>query len=169
MAIYSILKGPNRVSIHDDSASLSLSFMLGDIGLHKILNIFGGNNFWHLTNLFWSVTIKKMYATLKIWNIKSPNFNLPEAIWCQVQVSSVQHLYSTLRVCGTGFLMCFTVHYAPQINHLAVSCQYERKPPSPRSTPWGAYRSTSLIWHWSSYNHLQYSPVLSLTGTTTDC
>ena len=37
-----------------------------------------------------------------------------------------------------------------------MSCQYERETPSPRSTPWGAYRSASHKQHRSSfYNCLQ--------------
>ena len=51
--------------------------------------------------------------------------------------------------------MHFTLH-AALANHLTVSHQYEKEPPSPRSTPWGAYRSTRLMQHRSFlYNCLQ--------------
>ena len=45
--------------------------------------------------------------------------------------------------CSGHFQDCFTI-FAAQA-HLTVSCHYGRQPPSPRSTPWGAYR----------YNHLE--------------
>ena len=41
-----------------------------------------------------------------------------------------------------SFQMHFTIA-AAEANHYSVSHQYEREPPSPRSTPWGAYRSAS--------------------------
>ena len=54
------------------------------------------------------------------------------------------------------FRDCFTMH-AAKANYLTMSCQYEREPPSPRSTPWGAYRSAS---HFVQYTQLQSSSVL---------
>ena len=49
--------------------------------------------------------------------------------------SSLWHLYSTFKSLWYRLSNALTVYYAAQANHLAVSCQYERKPPFPRSTP----------------------------------
>ena len=43
-----------------------------------------------------------------------------------------------------SFQMRFTIA-AAKAHHYSVSHQYKREPPSPRSTPWGAYRSASHV------------------------
>ena len=52
------------------------------------------------------------------------------------------NLYSTLGGTPSSYQLHFTIA-AAKANHHSVSHQYEREPPSPRSTPWGAYRSAS--------------------------
>ena len=64
---------------------------------------------------------------------------------------NLHHLYSAPHEPCEGFQVRFTL-LAAQANHLTVSHQYEKEPPSPRSTPWGAYRSASLMCHRSSFS-----------------
>ena len=45
------------------------------------------------------------------------------------------------------------LHCAAQAHHLTVSCRYGREPTSPRSTPWGAYRSASHFVQHTFYNN----------------
>ena len=52
------------------------------------------------------------------------------------------NLYSALGGTRSSYQLRFTIT-AAKANHHSVSHQYEREPPSPRSTPWGAYRSAS--------------------------
>ena len=52
------------------------------------------------------------------------------------------NLYSALGGTRSSYQLRFTIA-AAKANHHSVSHQYEREPPSPRSTPWGAYRSAS--------------------------
>ena len=52
------------------------------------------------------------------------------------------NLYSALGGTPSSYQLRFTIA-AAKANHHSVSHQYEREPPSPRSTPWGAYRSAS--------------------------
>ena len=77
---------------------------------------------------------------------------------------SVTHLNSALGGTPSSYQMHFTISIvnAAQANHLTVSCQYEREPPFPRSTPWGACRSASHKQHRSS---LQSPSVLPFTHT----
>ena len=77
----------------------------------------------------------------------------PEAAgtWTGLNLNlNLHHLYSAPHEPCEGFQVCFTL-LAAQANHLTVSHQYEKEPPSPRSTPWGAYRSASLMCHRSSF------------------
>ena len=59
-----------------------------------------------------------------------------------VDVNVNTNLYSALGGTRSSYQLCFTIA-AAKANHHSVSHQYEREPPSPRSTPWGAYRSAS--------------------------
>ena len=76
---------------------------------------------------------------------------------------NLRHLYSAPHEPCEGFQVCFTL-LAAQANHLTVSHQYEKEPPSPRSTPWGAYRSASLMRRRSSFHK---PSVLPFTHTLT--
>ena len=53
------------------------------------------------------------------------------------------NLYSALTECHAFSSALNNTITAAKANHYSVSHQYEREPPSPRSTPWGAYRSAS--------------------------
>ena len=59
-----------------------------------------------------------------------------------VNVNVNTNLYSALGGTPSSYQLRFTIA-AAKANHHSVSHQYEREPPSPRSTPWGAYRSAS--------------------------
>ena len=49
--------------------------------------------------------------------------------------------------------------------YIYMSCQYEREPPSPRSTPWGAYRSAILMRHKLEGNDSTFLMNETLTGS----
>ena len=81
---------------------------------------------------------------------------------------SVTHLYSAL---GGTLSFLSSVLYNSQCSsgqYLTVSCQYEREPPSPRSTPWGAYRSASHKRHRSSFT-TAFSAAIHNTLTLGNC
>ena len=54
-----------------------------------------------------------------------------------------------------GKLRLLYNEYASKANHFTVSCQYEREPLSPRSTPWGATGLHHILCSIPSNNHLQ--------------
>ena len=77
---------------------------------------------------------------------------------------NLRHLYSAPHEPCEGFQVRFTL-LAAQANHLTVSHQYEKEPPSPRSTPWGAYRSASLMRRRSSFSQAFSAAIHTHTHT----
>ena len=95
-----------------------------------------------LNNFLWIKSIFKVNTDVVVilLNLSSRNNYVNFHFYKYIIISD---LYSapTQRVCSP-FQVHFTIT-AAKANHCSVSYQYEREPPSPRSTPWGAYRSAS--------------------------
>ena len=72
-----------------------------------------------------------------------PGENPLSAGWgVSVEYKINTNLQSALGETPSSYQLHFTIATA-KANHHSVSHQYDREPPFPRSTPWGAYRSTS--------------------------
>ena len=121
------------------------------------------------TNLYSGVPqdlFERFTQTWKIGDRNKETVSLPQVLCLGVLNLNLnlRHLYSTPHEPCEGFQVRFTL-LAAQANHLTVSHQYEKEPPSPRSTPWGAYRSTSLMCHRSSFSQAFSAAIHTHTHT----
>ena len=84
------------------------------------------------------ISIRKLCSFLQFRHISNRSFMCGYKALINVNTN----LYSALGGTPSSYQLRFTIA-AAKANHRSVSHQYEREPPSPRSTPWGAYRSAS--------------------------
>ena len=103
--------------------------------IFQLLKICYGH--FHISS-FMSIAVNAFCHTLIPYSHLNPLIITCKLMLCYVNTN----LYSTLGGTRSSYQLRFTIA-AAKANHHSVSHHYEREPPSPRSTPWGAYRSAS--------------------------